>query len=634
MKKAILALTLALIFFAGLLALLDLWRRVPRSDGVTSRKGAVVRGEDAGKAPVNEDPPSGRPLSAESIASPSPGVVESGTPRRAGGPLPFLPGNASVQFALERARGGPLAGATVTLLRGRKARSVVCAADGGAAFEQIEAGVYSFSITSPGLPGLVSARELTLLERETKRLRIVVGDYAQSIAGRLQDPSGSPLEGIEVTARRWTAALQEGDVVREDQEILSSRSDRAGRYEIGGVDRGDYVVRTVPSGGFSEAFKVVRGGSRSVNFVLGAGRKIEVQGKVLTRSGEAVAGAVVVSLGEDAPESESDASGHYAVEVDFVAEQTVAVLVARKAGFREARVNLRLSDVGEVDSWQMDLVVDELGAQTTVTGTVRGADRTPLSGQRLMLRSGSLNTQYEGASDASGHFAIEGVQVGGDYTLTIYPPVGFKDFSQSPIEVEENGAALDITLEPLERGPLEGILVDVSGAPVPDFTLWVRSLQAQASSVAVSSDARGAFMAREVPEGDLLFETRSEPRITLRGFRHDPAAPVPLRLVIDWGAYQVEGVVLDEMGVLLPGVAVSMAWAQSVESVQTSSYRTCVTDASGRFSFSELGPGPRKITVTTPGSLPAQVSVDPATDPLPLSIQLKAKPARPASPRE
>ena len=109
--------------------------------------------------------------------------------------------------------------------------------------------------------------------------------------------------------------------------------------------------------------------------------------------------------------------------------------------------------------------------------------------------------------------------------MWIYPRSGFEDFLRGPVVLGEDGLELDIELQALATAPLRGRMVDAAGAPVPGLTLWARSVKSLGGVVAVRGGADGRFEAEAVPVGELLFETRSQPRFAVRGLRHDAESP-------------------------------------------------------------------------------------------------------------
>ncbi|HZN57878.1 MAG TPA: carboxypeptidase-like regulatory domain-containing protein, partial [Planctomycetota bacterium] len=275
-------------------------------------------------------------------------------------------------------------------------------------------------------------------------------------------------------------------------------------------------------------------------------------------------------------------------------------------------------------------VLEPLGVQVAVEGFLGDLDRNPVPGETVFLQSASIGSRYQATSDARGKFQFARVQVGDDYRLWTYPRQGLRDYVKTAVSVPASGLEIEILLEPLTLGTLRGAVVDAAGAPVPAFTLWLRSMKALGSSLSLLSDGQGRFEVDSVPEGELIFETRSEPRITVRGLRFMLEPVEDLRLVVDWGRLAAEGSVVDESGSPIPGASVTVTWSAADGPAQSSSFRSGVTDAAGRFTFGDLGPGEHKILATAPGHMPAQGKVDPAAPGDPAVLRLRTKPQRPA----
>jgi len=621
MNRVVVSIASAAVLFLGILGVHALLRREPAAPRGTDAVSAPQPPKEGGMAKPPEGTPAGK-----AMIEPAP---EARTPPAASqDELPLARGDSSLVFEIQGSTGEPLEGAKLTLLRGRRSRAVDSAPDGTARFDSIEAGSYSFTLDVEGLPGLVSARQVQLERRAMKRVPVTVGDFTLSIAGRVLRRDGTTVEGITVRARRIVESPREGEVVRSEQESLAAVSRRGGAFEIRGVDASEHMLRTDASNGYPAVEKQARGGSRSVDIVLDAGQAFRVEGRVLTRDNEAIPEAAVFPLGERDRGVLSDASGRYRLDLHLLNAQSIVVLGCVKEGYREGRVSLRLEEIGSAESWELDLVLDELGARGVVRGVVSDPNRAPVAGETVHIQSPSLTLRYEAVTDPSGRFSIPDVQVASDYRLSIYPRRGFADYSQTPIDVSEAGLDLEIVLEGLAQGTLGGVMVDPAGARVPHFTLWVKSLKALGSSAAVTGNAAGEFESAGIPEGELVFETRSEPRITLRGVRFDPSSPSEVKLVIDWGPHTVEGFVADDSGQAIGGANVQMIWASSADGQASSSHRTTVSDASGRFVFSELGAGDHKVTVSSPLHIPAQATCNPAAGGPALFLQLTPRPAR------
>jgi hypothetical protein len=309
-------------------------------------------------------------------------------------------------------------------------------------------------------------------------------------------------------------------------------------------------------------------------------------------------------------------------------DQTTITLTATKDGYRDARVNAQLEDLGSQESWEVNIVMEPLGARARVTGVLLDSERSPVAGETIYLHSAALNARYQASSDGSGRFSFGDVQVGSEYRLWVYPKQGFRDYALPALEIPGTGAELEVVLEPIETGSLSGVMVDSAGAPIPNFTLWLRSLKALGNSLAVTSDGGGRFEVEKVPEGDLIFETRSLPMFSVRGVQLKPEKEKEseVTILLDWGNNQLSGTVVeDEGGLPVPGAAVSLYWARSQDGVQSSSSRSGVTDAQGRFSFSELGAGEHKINVLSARHKQAQATYNAGGNAPEPVIRLKRK---------
>ena len=174
---------------------------------------------------------------------------------------------------------------------------------------------------------------------------------------------------------------------------------------------------------------------------------------------------------------------------------------------------------------------------------------------------------------------------------------------------------LEIRLERVASGTVRGRMVDPLGRPVPDFVFWLRSTKAQGRSVSVTSDGEGRFEAMDVPAGSLIFETRSLPRFTVKGFVLEPESELDATLVLDWGDAALAGTVLSPEGDPLPGAKVNLLWTHNAESRQSVSFRHTVTDAAGRFSFADLSAGAHRIHVVAGAYRGVQVSHNVGNDP-------------------
>jgi len=616
------------ILVAGFFAAMALRDPRARSDAPRAEPPAVP------EAPVSESgPAAARPESPGSPAKrphrPQPAVpggkAEGGEDPGPASGSGVPPGDAEIVFIVSRAGAGPLPGARVTLYSGRSSGSSVTDAGGMAAFPGISPDVYSFRLESSIDPVLTGAKEISLAPGERREVPLEVGDFRGAIRGRVFDRSGNPVEGIPIEARRHVSDDAENVLVPLAGSGSGTTSGPDGKYELGGLDEGDYMVRTARTGPYPPVRKIFRSGTRAADIVLDAARELAVGGVVKSRSGEPIGEAIIIPLAQSERKVETDGDGRYDTTLSMTEGQTVHLITAMKKGYRDARVQFRSEEVGESPSLELDIVMDPLGARAPVKGIIQDAAGLPVPNESVFLHSTSLSARYQALTGKDGRFSLGDVEVGGDYRLWVYPRATYRDHSVENLSVSEEGLELAITLEPYEAANLRGVMVDPAGRPVPRFTLWLRSLNAHDNSIAVTGDARGAFEVADVPEGEIFFETRSLPRIAIRGFELSREVDAAVTLVIDHGPHALAGAIVGAGGAPVAGAAVSLHWSHAAEGVQSSSNRSTVSDAAGRFSFGDLAAGEHKISVNAPGHAPSYTSHDVGgggPDPV---IELKAR---------
>ena len=613
-----------IILVAGFFAAMKLRDPRARSDSPRAEHPAEPESflPETGPAPARSEP-TGSP--AKPPPPPQPAVPEGKAEggEESGPALP--PGDAEIVFVVSRTGAGPLPGARVTLLSGRSSSSSVTDAGGLAAFPGISPDVYSFRLESSGDPVLTGAKEISLSPGERREVALEVGDFRGVIRGRVLDRTGSPVEGIPIEARRHVSDDAENVLVPLAGSGSGTTSGPDGEYELGGLDEGDYMVRTARTGTYPPVRKIFRSGTRAADIVLDAARELAVGGTVKSRSGEPIGGAAIVPLAQSERKVETDGDGRYDTTLSMTEGQVVHLITAMKKGYRDARVQFRSEEVGESPSLELDILMDPLGARAPVKGVIQDAAGLPVPNESVFLHSTSLSARYQALTGKDGRFSLGDVEVGGDYRLWVYPRATYRDHTAENLSVSEEGLDLAITLEPYEAANLRGVMVDPAGRPVPRFTLWLRSLNAHGNSIAVTGDARGAFEVADVPEGEIFFETRSLPRIAIRGFELSREVDAAVTLVIDHGPHAFSGTIVGAGGAPVAGAAVSLHWSHAAEGVQSSSNRSTVSDAAGRFSFGDLAAGEHKISVNAPGHAPSYTSHDVGgggPDPV---IELKAR---------
>ena len=127
--------------------------------------------------------------------------------------------------------------------------------------------------------------------------------------------------------------------------------------------------------------------------------------------------------------------------------------------------------------------------------------------------------------------------------------------------------------------------------------------------IEVTGDAQGHFRVTNAPRDSLLFETWSSPR-----FRISNVAPPGnydlLPLILDWGNHDIQGRVQTHLGEPVPASQVQLTWSQTYNGINSVATRQAVTDATGSFRFSQVGPGNHILSVDAPGFQSSQVNYD------------------------
>ena len=134
-----------------------------------------------------------------------------------------------------------------------------------------------------------------------------------------------------------------------------------------------------------------------------------------------------------------------------------------------------------------------------VTGTVRAADGTPLSGVAVSLSGNGYSPRS--TTDGSGRFAL--TAGAGDYTATTTPPYGYQD-APTPVHVQAAVTTnVSIVLASAPLWPLAGTVREaVNGLPLN------ATVHPVGGPMTATTDSGGAY-SLSVPQGTFVAEVRS-----------------------------------------------------------------------------------------------------------------------------
>jgi protocatechuate 3,4-dioxygenase beta subunit len=507
-------------------------------------------------------------------------------------------GRSRIVFVVEDASGRPQPGIRLQLHSLKPeggARRLVTGAGGEAVFRDLAAGPYRYLAEQPNGARRISD-SLRLEAGEQKKLTLRQPGSDLSITGRVRDQQGMPIAGIVVSIEphRFASAVSEAGTRKQSRQ--DARSDARGEFAFGQLKQGEYRVATSATGQYLSASTVVQAGAVSVDLILAEG--LNVAGTVTDSSGEPIDR---VWVGLDARRDRSaltDADGHYVLQLDaahvgpeskvrfFLRGYEVALLALPTAGDQGVELDAELSRIENAAS---------------ITGIVESEQGQPIAGATIVLRSQTIGTQYQAVTDRNGEFSISDAKAGEGYSLRVLPKGLYLDYSRSQIDIPEDGLSFEILLKALETGRLAGRMIDEEGSPVVGFRLWVAASGAIQGAVPISSDQQGYFELAEAPAGSLSFDTRSSPRLAIRGVDLQAGGDQDVVLVLDSGEEELSGKVRGERGDPIAGAELSLSWAHASGNVLSTSRRTTTTHPDGSFRFQQLGPGQHRLEVRAHG---------------------------------
>ncbi|MHC5074520.1 MAG: carboxypeptidase regulatory-like domain-containing protein, partial [Planctomycetota bacterium] len=429
-----------------------------------------------------------------------------------------------------------------------------------------------------------------------------------SIAGRVLDEEGRPVPGLGVVAARHALHAGEAEPVLSSPPEQRVRTRRDGSYEFGGMEAGDYLIRTVATDRYASARVMALGGSRSADLVVVENHWILVHGTVTDAKGNRLAGVRVIPPDPQGA-TWSDEDGSY--ETDLVAQRKGNYAFDfLLEGFQEERINIKGDRLIGLSQKRLDVRLSSAAETTTVFGTLTTERGERIEGEMIRLQSQLLKARYTAVTDRDGSFSIPDVKVGSDYSVMVLPKGPYQPHTERGVVFTGQDALLEIVLGALGTGRLSGRMLDAEGNPLPDFTLWLQSTRNPANRVPVTADRAGGFVVENAPEGRLLFITRSAPRLEVQGIELGAGEDKEVDLVLDRGDHELRGSVLDDRGEPVAGATLTLRWVLHGGGTRSASTRRTVTDKSGSFGFTQLGPGRHDLDVGAAGYQNVQESVE------------------------
>ncbi len=227
-----------------------------------------------------------------------------------------------------------------------------------------------------------------------------------------------------------------------------------------------------------------------------------------------------------------------------------------------------------------------------LAGRITDTAGEPLGGILVELRPRGDDLAGSAArarSDRQGEFGFDAVTPGRRYQLRVAPTDEYAGYIDESLTFDVAAPRLDIVLERIVLVDADGIVVDTSRAPVPGYTLRLRSATTNIPDRVITSDASGNFRLEGFPAGALEINTSGRDYYRIQGVELRAETYNYLTLIVDHGQYGLSGVVVDADGEPVAGARVTLKGAISAGDYHTYSYRTKTTNTDGSFAFADLG---------------------------------------------
>ncbi|MCK4840939.1 MAG: carboxypeptidase regulatory-like domain-containing protein [Methylococcales bacterium] len=423
-----------------------------------------------------------------------------------------------------------------------------------------------------------------------------------SISGMVLDESGKPIADIELITLWKNFSLVDGGMdIPASERKWQAVTGFDGYYQIQDLEEGEYQIRSEANALYQAASIVVRTGIESADLILRKKQPdIHIYGTIQSE-GEPLTKVRVVPTGQSKNAVFSDEEGHYNLVVDISSRLKLYTLRISHQDYQEQSFEFQVAEMLKKGEIQLNLELKPIAEQAEVTGNLRSSNSSSVSEEKVQLYSETTKRRYLAVSDQNGAFWFPEVEPAPDYFLSVNPASYYQDYLQKDVQITSSGLDVDVVLKPLKLGTLTGQMVDPNGKPVSGFSLWLRNNEASSfPALNVTSDSRGHFNVNEIPEGKLVFDTRSSPLFSITGFHQSAEETTNAQLVLDWGDHVVPGRIVNNHGKPIPAAEISLTWFHRDGEVRSYSTRKAVTNSDGYFMFSKVSSGMHTLRIDIP----------------------------------
>lgn len=353
--------------------------------------------------------------------------------------------------------------------------------------------------------GASEITEVDLSEPPAVREVTITLDLDGTIEGVVVGTDGEPIEGAQVTAMLdWRSRSGSRRAMRSSmwfRGIPQELSDAGGRFKIGGLEDGDYMVRASRSAGGFRGFRgrdaqSAHTGDKNVEIVLP--QEGSIVGKVAFKSGDPPEVFYIRTggWGRGTPFSTKDGS----FELHELPPREYSLTVSGP-GFDKKSV----AEIDVKEGEKKDVGTITVNKGRTISGRVVSEGGSPISDAtvragRMLFGDGSSSSAGRGGppmarnakettTDDNGEFELSGVGMG---DLSIVAEHEVEGRSKTMYLPGSGQSIVDLTLSLGGFGALEGT-VTKSGQPAADIIVNAASTTAPAAVFGVASGPDGKF---------------------------------------------------------------------------------------------------------------------------------------------
>lgn len=423
------------------------------------------------------------------------------------------------------------------------------------------------------------------------------------ISGAVLDDTGMLLPGIPVTARVTNRVGLDEDAIQKSGGVFRQQTDRLGSFTFTKLVQGEYELAIAAHEQYHPATLRVRAGTENAEIMLQRIRSVRVYGSVTDDVGNPLEGVQVRALGNKIQVS-SDISGNYEIQTGPSKAGQAPVLDFSLEEYQDSRHRVEGALNPDTEEVQLDveLVWEPNLSKVTVSGQVIGPTGEPVVGARLWLSSSEFQAYETTRSNSLGGYQFKNVKVGNAYTLGVEPQDEYAAFKSDLLSIGPGDFEYDMTLEATRFSDLSGIVTDLDGTPLRNFSLWARSMDmGRHPLMPVRTDGAGQFQLEQIPSGAIKLESRSQPWLEVTGIILTPGESRHVQVPLDWGQNWLLGQVVDDQGIPIARAQLVLRWAQNFMGINSESRREIMTDLEGYFAVSNLDADEYTVTVQAAG---------------------------------